>query len=102
MKKALAENFVPFEPSVGPENTEAGPRLRVVPKVNSPSEGASDFAPLTDSDAAKPPKPPLHTAHPPKASITPTVTLQREGDRISLIRVECSCGQVIELACAYP
>jgi len=31
----------------------------------------------------------------------PRVTLQRDGDRISAIRIQCSCGQVIELACAY-
>lgn len=31
----------------------------------------------------------------------PRVTVQREGDRISSIRVQCACGQVIELACVY-
>jgi hypothetical protein len=32
----------------------------------------------------------------------PSVTLQRDGERISAIRVQCGCGQVIELACIYP
>jgi hypothetical protein len=31
----------------------------------------------------------------------PSVTLQREGDVVSAIRIQCGCGQVIELACAY-
>jgi hypothetical protein len=31
----------------------------------------------------------------------PRVTLQREGDRVAGIRIQCSCGQVIDLACAY-
>ena len=31
----------------------------------------------------------------------PTLTVQREGDKITGIRVECACGQVIELACSY-
>ena len=31
----------------------------------------------------------------------PHVTLQRDGDRISAIRIQCSCGQVVELACVY-
>lgn len=31
----------------------------------------------------------------------PQVTLQREGDRVSTIRIQCTCGQVIELACDY-
>lgn len=32
----------------------------------------------------------------------PRVTLQREGDRITGIQIQCSCGQVIDLKCAYP
>jgi hypothetical protein len=31
----------------------------------------------------------------------PRVTLQRDGDRISAIRIQCACGQVVELACVY-
>ncbi len=29
------------------------------------------------------------------------VTLQRQGDVVSSIRIQCSCGQVIELSCVY-
>ena len=29
------------------------------------------------------------------------VTLQREGERVKAIRIQCTCGQVIELACVY-
>lgn len=35
------------------------------------------------------------------ANCEPRVTLQRDGDRVAGIRVECSCGQVIDLACVY-
>lgn len=31
----------------------------------------------------------------------PVVTVQREGDRVRSIRIECACGQVIELDCQY-
>jgi hypothetical protein len=31
----------------------------------------------------------------------PCVTLQRDGERLSAIVIQCSCGQVIELACVY-
>ena len=31
----------------------------------------------------------------------PKVSLQREGDRITSIHIECTCGRVIELACDY-
>jgi len=31
----------------------------------------------------------------------PTVTLQRTGDVVSGIRVQCGCGQVVDLNCVY-
>ena len=32
----------------------------------------------------------------------PEITLEREGDRITQVRIQCGCGQVIELGCQYP
>jgi hypothetical protein len=31
----------------------------------------------------------------------PRVTLQRDNGRVSAIRIQCSCGRTIELACIY-
>jgi hypothetical protein len=31
----------------------------------------------------------------------PTVTLERKGDEVSGIRIQCGCGKVIELSCLY-
>jgi hypothetical protein len=31
----------------------------------------------------------------------PRVSVQRDGDRVSGIRIQCSCGEVIDLACVY-
>jgi hypothetical protein len=31
----------------------------------------------------------------------PKITLERQGETITHIRVECGCGQVIELKCEY-
>ena len=31
----------------------------------------------------------------------PRISVQREGDRVTGIRVHCTCGQVMELACLY-
>lgn len=31
----------------------------------------------------------------------PVVTLQKDGERVTGIRIECACGQVIELTCTY-
>jgi hypothetical protein len=31
----------------------------------------------------------------------PRLSVQREGDRVTSIRIQCTCGQVLELACVY-
>ena len=31
----------------------------------------------------------------------PRVTVQRDGGRVTHLRVQCSCGQVLDLACVY-
>jgi hypothetical protein len=37
----------------------------------------------------------------PGSNCDPTISVQREGDRITSIKVQCSCGQIIELGCIY-
>ena len=36
-----------------------------------------------------------------KKNCEPQVSLQRDGERITSIRIQCSCGQVMDLACDY-
>ncbi len=36
-----------------------------------------------------------------KVYCEPRISVQREGDRVTSIRVQCTCGQVMELACVY-
>jgi hypothetical protein len=31
----------------------------------------------------------------------PKVSVQRDGDRVTSIRVQCTCGQVMDIACVY-
>ena len=40
-------------------------------------------------------------ASPAHAACEPRVSVHRDGDRISGIHIQCSCGQVINLACVY-
>jgi hypothetical protein len=44
---------------------------------------------------------PAPGATPHAAQCESKVTLQRDGDRVTGIHVQCSCGQVIDLACVY-
>jgi hypothetical protein len=46
--------------------------------------------------------PALATQPPPAQNCAPPkVTLQRQGDVVSSIRIQCGCGQVIDLNCTY-
>lgn len=87
-KAALAgEAFVPF----GPES----------PGTRCPEAGAGDAG----GAAAFSPFQPGAGAHPATTGAGggggAVVSLRREGGRIVGIRVECACGQVVELACSY-
>jgi hypothetical protein len=66
-------------------------RVKVVP---APAANGSFVPHPTPSPAASG----LGGGHP---ETPPTVTVRKEGDRVAGIRIECSCGQVIELACQY-
>ena len=93
---ASAEAFVPFEPAVG-RKQESGVRSQESgPCPVSPVSRVAGFEPF---QAPGPARAQVHV-HSPGAG-QPVVTLQREGERVTGIRVECACGQVIELACSY-
>ena len=80
----MPDAFVPFFSQV-PERQSAGSRT-----------GKDAFVPADAPDASVD-----LPAGQPSAQHRPVVKLQREGDRVRTIRVECSCGQIIELDCTY-
>jgi hypothetical protein len=88
---ATRDSFVPFEPgsASGARTPGAFGSLKVVPSA----EAGPAFAPLQTSTGAH-----SHAAAGPGK---PVVTLQRDGDRVTCIRIECVCGQILELACSY-
>jgi len=84
----MTDSFVPLVtmPSSAGETTMA--QLKILPQA----EAKDIFHPLPEG--AMP-------GQSNKACSKPSVTLQRQGEVVSGIRIECGCGQVIELACAY-
>lgn len=93
--KAAAERedaFVPFGPATLAAfvtKTDIPPQLRVVPA----NEAAGSFSPLLSATGT------LHGST--KAHDAASVSVQKDGDRVASIRVECTCGQVIEISCSY-
>lgn len=68
-----------------------------VPRNADSASAAGAFAALVPNAASAGPG----CAHAGNPSAKPTVTLQKDGDRVTHIRVQCGCGEVIELECAY-
>ena len=84
----MSHPFVPFVTSP----ISNGDMARFQLKVLAQAEAKAVFEPLPA--AGKP-------EQPAQACGQPSITLQRQGEVVSAIRIECGCGQVIELACAY-
>lgn len=97
----LASKFKPFmtASSSPPSATSnpAGGLQRLAAASATPTKPPSEFQRFPLPSAAAPaPESPRACSAP-----APTVSLQRENGIVTSIRVECSCGQVIELSCAY-
>jgi hypothetical protein len=91
MTPPRTDNFVPL--TTAPDPGKRGEfRATIIPQAAPPQT----FQSLETHG-------PAPGSAPPKAgkSCEPRVTMQRDGDRISSIRIHCTCGQVIDLTCVY-
>jgi hypothetical protein len=66
--------------------------LSALPKAPGQPQSSPSFRPLGGA-------PPVSTPSAPAAGAEPIVTLERDGSRITRIKIQCCCGHVIELAC---
>jgi hypothetical protein len=91
----MSAPFVPLLPGVTSMPNLATPtRLKPIP-VAAPAA----FEPATP--ATLKPEPPAPAPAPHIVHGPPKITLERQSDLITHIRIECSCGQVTELKCEY-
>ncbi|HXI50107.1 MAG TPA: hypothetical protein VNH84_01320 [Candidatus Saccharimonadales bacterium] len=92
-RPAPSDPFVPFAPVSEPAKPSPAPSptLKTAPR----SDTVPPFTPLEAR------APVSHGPHREGHSGQPVITMQRDGDRVVGIRIECVCGQVIELACNY-
>jgi hypothetical protein len=84
--------FVPFLKSGGKSPATAAPAATDTVAM------AGAFAAMVPKSAGATPAC-AHPASPPPAQ--PVVTLKKDGDRVTHIHIQCACGQVVELECAY-
>ncbi len=86
-----SDAFVPLKVAPGPAANRDEFRVLVAQRP----ELARSLRELSPP-AAKP-----SSAAPNSEKCQPRVTLQKEADRVTGIRIECSCGQTIDLNCVY-
>jgi hypothetical protein len=86
----MSDSFLPLLAAPVSNGETALLQLKVLPRGQTESKAV--FEPLPLGGRAE---------QAAKACGRPSVTLQRQGEVVSAIRIECGCGQVIELACAY-
>ncbi len=116
MNTMAQESFVPFTTARISQTGESGTRNKPLPRggdragfvpgmpgaAPTPTDfPASSTAPASTAPHAAAPSatvvaPRAHAEH-----AKPVVSLRREGDKVVGIRVECTCGSVIELDCVY-
>lgn len=86
----MKKDFVPFQVSA---SDGSRPKTEARRGVVVAGQTAIAFHPLIQADP--------HPATPTNAHSEPSVTLERDGDRVTRIKVQCPCGNVFELACDY-
>lgn len=89
----MTEIFVPLAAKVPAVSTGASFRMKVLANASGVTV---PFQPL----GALPGRFPAPVAHGEHAG-QPQVSLVRDGERITGIRVQCACGEVIALQCVY-
>ena len=90
--------FVPLVPGTPAAANQTTFITRVKP-ISAPAPASFEPAlpaKFKPESAAPAPAPAPHIPHGP-----PKITLERQGEIITHIRIECSCGQVTELKCEY-
>ena len=93
MTQHQTETFVPL--TAAPASSARREFNVSVIRADAPPK---DFASL---ESARPVGPAPSAPHNDKKSCEPKVTVQRDNGRVTSLRIQCTCGQTIELACSY-
>jgi len=93
MTPLRTDSFVPLTPAL-PSGERQDFRVTVLSGAANTQAFEPVHARASSQPGAAPPAP--HTP-----ACGPRISVQREGDRVSSIQIQCSCGQTIDLACIY-
>jgi hypothetical protein len=92
MTPTPTESFVPLTTAAPPS---PGKRTEFKATVLSQPGQAKNFQSIANATAS------AAVTTPRGANCEPRVSVQRDGNRVTGMQIQCSCGEVIELACVY-
>lgn len=92
MTLRTTDSFLPLTTATAGDKSREF-RVTVIPQA----ESVPGFKNLAQNGAAET----ANAASSAQKNCEPHLSLQRDGDRIVSIRVQCGCGQVMDLACVY-
>ena len=93
----MSNDFVPLLTTADLDSAAASP-------ASSPGPSEAAFRPVLAGPvhcSASAPGGGATGPTPPAPASPPIVTLKREGDRVTHVQIQCSCGELIELNCVY-
>ena len=93
MTSTQTEPFIPLSNAA----VKAGERQEFSVTVVTQAERVQMFKPLETEAANDASAPGTHHGK----TCDPRVSIQRDGDVVTGLRIVCGCGQVIDLACLY-
>lgn len=87
-----SDQFIPLAiPAALPKDSTTFTPFNSKPVPQAPAIPAFDALMAASTDKS----------HSPDVCSQPVVTLKRNGDMVSAIHIQCSCGKVIELTCLH-
>ena len=99
MNSQPSESFVPLTAApVAPGKREF--RVAVLNAPDHPGAGAANRSTFHSLEPSRPVAG-NSVNRPEKKPCEPRVTVQRDGNRVTHLRIQCTCGQIMDLACVY-
>ncbi len=100
MNSQPSQSFVPLTAAAAPPGTREF-RVAVLNGNSANANGAGGGAGKKTAFRSLEPLRPATLLGAEKKPCEPRVTVQRDGDRVTHLRIQCTCGQIMDLACVY-
>ena len=99
----MPSDFVPFLKSGGSSgaNSAASESASAVHSARDNAVAAAGFSALVPGQSSPTTTPIASSTTHTHTNAKPVVTLKRNGDQVTHIHIQCACGEVVELECAY-